>query len=209
MKFPEEYLDRNGYVLPGTSPDGKPADNCILYTTVAKILGYDFPEWGNMVRSCYLNKGLVARWPGNNYDQAQWDDYLAIAFGCIIWGKPTIAREILWYGVRHFGFYNTTLKFSFNAFLWRNIPVWPLMIAAAFPKMKYVMAPFLWLIAKSFKRPSLENSSGAQLQWLFLAGVYSLGFNWRIIQDKHSSVAMYNFFHTYYPPGHPFLETFK
>lgn len=209
MKFPEEYLDRNGYVLPGTSADGKPADNCIMYTTIAKLLGYDFPEWGNMVRSCYLKPGLVARWPGNNYDQAQWDDYLAIAVGCILWGDRSIARDILAYGATHFGFFNTDGKFKLSDFLFRNIPVWPLMIVAAFPKLKYLMAIPLYGIALSFKRPSLADSSAAQLQWLYLTGVYKLFPNWQIIQDKHSALVLADFFHTYYAEGHPFQRLKK
>lgn len=204
MYFSKDFLDRNDFVLPGPSPTGKPADNGILFTTIAYLIGFDFPAWSNkwdlMIYACYLKKGLIARWPGNNFDQSAWDDYLAIAVGCIHFKNKTIAREILLYGITHFGFYNTDGKLKFSDFLWRNIPIWPLMICAAFPILKYLMFIPLFVVKLFFKKPSLEDTSGTQLQWLYILGCNKLGFNFKNVDNE----TMKAVFSVYYHKDHPF-----
>ena len=143
--FPSDYLDIYGNVLPNPKCEDKPCDNGVLFTSIAKILGFDFPNYKEMIRSCYLEKGLIARWPGNNFDQAAWDDYLGVAVASICFNIKDIPSEILWYGIKHAFIFNTDGKLEGRDWLARNFPIWPLMIPAAFPMTKYLMYPVLWL----------------------------------------------------------------
>lgn len=205
MKFPEEWLDVNGLVLPQPN-NRQPCDNGVMFLSVAVLLGYDFPNYKELVRSCYLEKGLIARWPGNNYDQSAWDDYLAVATTCIFLKDTSIPREILWYGIRHLFVYNTDAKLEGRDFLLRNFPIWPLMMVAAFPFLKYPMYPLLWLVQKFFKDPfhliQIDDTSGFQLQWVYLLGCHLLGIDFPSYPLHHlyKPVA----FQRYYHKDHPF-----
>lgn len=206
MKVTDPFLDKFGFVLPQPKCEDKPCDNGILFTSVAVALEFDVPNYEELIKSCYLKKGLVARWPGNNFDQQQWDDYMAIAVACILRKNVEIPRDILRYGITHAFFFDTDGKLEGRDFLLRNFPIWPLMISAALPIAKYLMYPFLWLVQKFFKDPKqliLDNdTSGFQLQWLFLYGCALLGFNFKsflphIIHRKEA-------FLIYYHKDHPF-----
>lgn len=201
MIFPQEWIDENGMVMP--QPGNKPADNGVLYTGVAVVLDFSLlSSYGFIIRRCYLKRGLIARWPGNNFDQCAWDDYLGAAVGCLFQGQVTVPREILWYGLTHLFIYNTDGKLEFKDFLGRNLPIWPLMMAAAFPSLKYILYPSLWAVQAFFKTPSLNDTSGFQLQWLYLMGCKNLGFTFTKLaqHDKLLKEA----FKIYYHPEHPF-----
>ena len=200
MKFPESWLDQNGFVIP--QPSTKPADNGVLFTAVAKILGFDFPNYKDQVRSCYLKKGLMARWPKNDFDQAAWDDYMAVAVVSIKFGDVEIPREILWYGLTHAFIFNTDKKLRREDFLGRNVPVWPVMWAAAFPKLKYLFFPSIWFVQLFFGKPDLSDTSGFQLNWLYLIGANELGFKFKKLDDYERMRK--EAFKIYYHKEHPF-----
>jgi len=204
MNFPKEWLDYNGLVLPQPN-DGRPCDNGVMFTSVAVVLGYDFPNYKELVKECYLKPGLFARWKGNDYDQSAWDDYLAVATACIYLKETGIPRDILWYGITHAFIYDTDKKVEGRDFLLRNFPIWPLMMVAAFPFLKYPMYPLLWLVQKFFKDPfeliQQNDTSGFQLQWVYLLGCHLLGFNFNyLLHNLYKPVA----FHFYYHKNHPF-----
>ena len=120
-------------VLPQPKHEEKPCDNGVMFTSVAVLLDFDVPNYKELVRSCYLEPGLIARWPGNNYDQSAWDDYLAVAVASIKISETKIPMEILSYGIKHGFIYNTDGKLEGRDFLLRNFPIWPLMVCAALP----------------------------------------------------------------------------
>ena len=200
MIFPSNWLDANGLVMP--QPSDKPSDNGVLFTSVAKILGFNIPDYKEKIRSCYLKTGLVARWPKNNFYQSAWDDYMAVAVASIKFGITDIPREILWYGLKHAFFYNTDKKLEGKDFLGRNIPIWPMMLCAAFPKLKYLFYPYVWIVTKFQSEPNLNDTSGFQLQWLYLLGAKELGFNFEGY-DKHEKLRAEAFL-IYYHKEHPF-----
>jgi len=203
MKIPSQWLDQNGLVIP--QPSEKPADNGVLFTSIAVLLGFEVPDYEALVRSCYLKPGLVARWPGNNFDQAAWDDYLGVAVACIFRNEKKIPREILSYAIRHAFFFNTDGKLQDKDFLLRNFPIWPLMICAAFPIMRLPMWPLIWLVQSFFKYPNLNDTSGFQLQWVYLYGCALLGFNFKRmkIHEYKLKAALRIYYHT----KHPFNDT--
>jgi len=199
-KIPSEWLDKNGLVLP--QPSEKPADNGVLYTSVAVLLGFEVPNYEALVRSCFLKPGLLARWPGNNYDQCAWDDYLGVAAACIFRSETKIPRKILWYAITHAFIFNTDGKLESKDFLLRNFPIWPLMICAAFPFTRFIMWPLLWIVQAFFKYPNLNDSSGFQLQWIFLDACWLLGFNFK--RMKIHAQKLKAGLRVYYHKDHPF-----
>lgn len=204
MDFPASWLDKNKLVIP--QPHSDHSDNGVLFTSVAVLRGYNIPTYVGLVEGCFLENGLMARWPKNNFDQAAWDDYLGVAAASIKINNVSLPRSIFWYGVRHLGIYDTDGKLSSHDFLWRNVPVWPLMFAAAYPKIKYLMYPFLWLVQRFFKSPahliSVNDTSGFQLQWVFLKGCMLLGFTFEKFWEHEALLG--EAFLIYYHKEHPF-----
>jgi hypothetical protein len=200
-----KFLDVNGYITPQISNGGKPADNAILFESVAVLLGLNSSEYVNKVKSCYLKKGLVARWPGNDFDQVAYDDYLGIAAASIYLGEKSIPRDIMWYGLTHAFIFNTNGKITGDDFLIRHFHVWPLMLVAAFPILKYLMYPMLMLMTLFFSYPDMNDTSGFQLQWVYFKAMNKLGFSTEIyrVHELYRKKA----FLIYYDKDHPFNKT--
>jgi hypothetical protein len=206
MIIKDPYLDINGLVLPSPRTEDKPSDNGILFTSIAVVLEFEVPDYVQKVRECFLEPGLMARWKGNNFDNIAWDDYLAVAVASIYIKEKGLARDILWYGLKHFFVYNTNGKLEAKDFLLRNIPIWPLIAVSAYPILKYPMYPLMWLVQKFFKDPYKliqdNDTSGFQLQWLFLYGCSMLGFMFESFIPH--VLARPEAFKIYYSPDHPF-----
>jgi hypothetical protein len=204
MDFPASWLDKHSLVKPQI--DSTHTDNGVYFTSVAVLLGFHIPAYRIKVRSCFIVPGLMARWPENNYDNCAWDDYLGVAAACIKLKEVKIPCEILRYGLLHLGFYNTDGKLTKDDFLWRNFPIWPLMFAAAFPRLKFLAYPFLYLVSRFFKSPEelirVNDTSGFQLQWVFLEGCDLLGY--RFGGHAEHFYLLSRAFKIYYHSEHPF-----
>jgi len=195
-----KWLDINGFVKP--QPSEKPSDNGVLFSAVAIVLGFQVDNYPALVKSCFLEIGLLARWPKNNFDQAAWDDYLGAAVGSLYLGDTEVPRALLWYGVKHGFIYNTDGKLEGKDWLLRNIPIWGLMFAAAFPKLKLLAYPALYFTQLFFSTPNLNDTSAIQLQWMFLKGAEKLGFRFQKL-DEHESIIK-EALKIYYHADHPF-----
>jgi len=171
LKNIQDWIDLNGLVKPRWSWSS--SGNGLLYSSIARILGFNFAF---NIRSCMKEPGLLMRTPDNSFGQQSWDDYLGVACLCIHDGITDIPKEILKYGVKHGFFFNNIGPFSFKAFLGRFPQVWALMWIAAYPWLKWPMYPVLWAIQCTF-RFDLDDTSGYQLEWLFLRTCSKLGFN--------------------------------
>jgi hypothetical protein len=209
--FDVRFVDKFGFITPQPVTEDKPADNAVLFLSVASILGYEITKetYKSKVRECYLKKGLVARWPGNNFDQSAWDDYLGIAVASIIYGDTEIPREVLSYAFDHVFFFNTDGKLQFKDFLGRHVHVWLLMFAAAYPDIQWMLKPLLKLCVRFFDEPVkllFENdSSGYQLQFVYLFGLHKLGIKTDVF-DEHTDY-LWRAFELYYHKEHPFNKT--
>jgi hypothetical protein len=205
--FDQTFLDRYGFVLPQPSSEGKPADNAVLFTAVAHIFGFEIaPNIILKIRQCELKPGLIARWPNNNFDQATWDDYLAIAVLSIVKGEKKLPRDILWYGATHWGIFNTDDKLQFQDLLIRHVHVWPMMVTAAYPWMKFITHPMIRFFTRFFNKPNLNDTSSIQLQWLYLYGALMSGvegLNQKYIE--HVEI-LPQAFKVYYHKEHPFNQ---
>ncbi len=207
MKIKDPFLDVNGLVLPNPKTEEKPSDNGLFFTSISVLLGFDSSEYKSLVRQNYLETGLLARWKGNDFDQMAWDCYLGVAAACIKLGIKDIPREILWYGITHLFVFNTDKKHEGKDHLWRNLPIWPLMIVAAFPFLRLLMYPLIWLVQCFFEDPQkmLERNytNGIQLQWVYLIGADLLGFRFKST-ELHNHELMKKAFNIYYSKDHPF-----
>lgn len=208
MKITDPFLDVNGLVLPDPKHEEKPSDNGVYFTSVSALLNFEVPDYEKKIRECYLKTGLVARWKGNNFDNCAWDDYLGIAAASIKLKQTSIPREILWYGIwLNFFIYNTNGKLEGKDWLLRNIPIWPIMICAAFPLLRLPMRPVLWAVQKFFDRPDdliyVGDGSGFQLQWVYLEACHLMGIEFKSYQRHkqllHIALRMY-----YKDLTHPF-----
>lgn len=138
------YIDGNGLVTPNLAPvpPARGSDNGVCFTSEYYIylkLNNEIKdlreetlmcaEYGNKIVSCMLEAGLVSRAPGDKGVQPP-DDYLAIMAACSQLSHPTIAEDILDYGLKHKGSYNNTNPgiWTKESFLWRQ----PQLIAAAY-----------------------------------------------------------------------------
>lgn len=206
MKIEDPFLDINGLVLPNPRYDDKPADNGILYTSVSVLLDFEVSDYEQLVRDCYLDMGLIARWKGNDFDQSAWDDYLGCAAACVKLKNTKIPREILHYGLCHFFVYNTDGKLEFKDLLLRNAPIWPILFAAAYPSLKFLTYPISWLIQKTFTSPSdllaRNDTSALQLQWIFLEACFLNGMYFKLYTDHLKYLPQA--FKIYYSKDHPF-----
>ncbi len=202
MKIEDPFLDTNGLVLPNPKSEEKPSDNGVFFTSIAKFLGFDIPNYKELIRECYLFPGLIARWKGNNWDNCAWDDYLGIAATCVKFEVTDIPREILSYGIKHFFFYNTNGKLEGKDFLGRNLPIWPIMFCAGFPKLKFLAYPACWAVQLFFKTPDLSDTSGIQLQWIYLKACECLGFKFKKLKEHEDIIK--EAFKIYYSKDHPF-----
>lgn len=200
--FDPNWLDVNGFIMP--QPSEKPSDNGVLFSAVAIVLGYQIDNYASLVKSCFLEDGLMARWPKNNFDQAAWDDYLGVAVASIYLKNTELPRSILWYGLKHGLVYNTDRKLEGKDWLLRNIPIWGLMFAAAFPKLKLLAYPLIAATQYFFNTPNLSDTSAIQLQWMFLKGAEKLGFRFQKL-DEHEKI-IEDAMKIYYHKDHPFNQ---
>lgn len=203
----KDYTDPNGLIKPHKT-DGE-SDNGVLFTSVAQILS-NTTLYEQSIQNCYLETGLLNRKPkGKESQQEQWDDLLGRAVRCIQSGNTHEPKQILYFGLKHFGFYNTDNKLEGKDFLFRFVFVFMLLFAGAFPKLKgLVKAPLVWFI-NSFKCDSVNDTSGLQLQWLVTVG-YDLLFKsttesyWKLKLLMITGKKLSDVFSVYYTPGHPF-----
>lgn len=202
MKFDPRYIDKNGLVYPRLPIEDKPADNGILFMCVAVILGFKEFDFRKLINETFLEPGLIPRWKGNNFDQSAWDDYLAVAAICAIYGEKEIPKTILKYGIKHFFKFDTDGKKEGRDFLGRSIHVWFLMFCAAYPKLKYLMFLPLWLTTLFFRDAQLKDTSAFQLQWIFYKGCEALGFKFKGL--KGHEILRKAAFRIYYDAEHPF-----
>ena len=204
----QNWLNPDGYVMPNAGSGN--AGNQILYSSVrialCDALGetIDRAWFSILIKRCFKKPGLLMRTPTNDYGNETFDDYLGVAVASIIAGEKSIPRKILRYGLFHVGFYNNIGPFTIKAWLGRSVQVWALMVCAAFPWMRHLLKPLLWVIATFFTQLDLSDASGSQLAWMFLYGCKKLGYEF-----KPYAKSLLNFSGTsqsYYGMGHPFIS---
>lgn len=201
------YVDSDGLVRPNTTD--LDSDNGVLFTSVAQILSHtNFLQ--PAIDKCYEAPGLLARKPASNpSSQEQFDDVMGRAISGIVLGNTKECREILWYGITHFGFYNTDNNLQGKDFLFRFVFTFLYVFCAAFPKLKWLVYPFLLLYVQFMNPSDLTQTSPLQLQWLSALGnefLYGVGCydSWYNRYKKNTGAKLSAIFSGYYNAEHPF-----
>lgn len=210
MKFPPEYLDINGLVKPQVTWTN--SGNGLCYTGTALVLGFNIDFYKVLIRSCYYYPGCLMRTPHGDFGQESYDDYLGTAAGCIAIGETQIPREILKHGLLNFFIFKTVPGTTINdyakAWLGRFPQVWLLMFAAAFPKLKWLVAPAI-LGMCYFLKGNIEDQSGTILQYLIQKSAQTLYhtdyFLFRWISRNGFDLKK-DIFGKYFNIGHPFIS---
>lgn len=202
-----QYTDVNGLIKPQASWND--SGNGIYFSAIANMVAvmndWEQPlDYTNLVQSCMPTKGLLQRNPEDTYGQEQTDDYLGVILGCILARNNGPLKDILWYGVKHFFVFNNDGKLEFKDWLGRFVQVWVLMTAAAFPWIKYLFYPVLYL-TRIFFHPVKNDDSGNILQFVFLYSLeqlYNIDFTsgWLLEMEPDT---MKTTFSRYFSPEHP------
>lgn len=196
MKLDERFIDKNGMVKPQKNWDH--SGNGILYSSIAKILGFDFDY---NIENCKIRDGLYMRTPDNAFGNQSWDDYLGIAAFAIHTNDTKIPRQVLMYGLTHFFIFNTDQKLEAKDFLGRFIQLWSLMFVAAFPKIRKVFYPILYFVQLTFDL-NPHDSSAYQLEWLYLKSCDQVGIKFNRYYNAKANLG--TVFKAYYDSEHPF-----
>ena len=207
------WLDENLFVK--CWPFWKSSGNGIAYTSIFMLLGdpdqmgiLSIPGFVSVVGTC-SNGGCLRRTPDNKFGQESYDDYLFLFAALIKLKRPALAKDIMWYGVRHLGFYNTTGSFTWSAWLWRFPHVFMLGWCAAYPWLRWIfMYPLLFVMMFILRgMPKPEDQSGTQLAWGFYTAVRLL-FN---LGPCEIDTDMATIMTPYYSqnPEHPFIQRWR
>ena len=138
----KHYTDKYGLIQPSTRDGaGETSHNGLRFTAEALVA---FNNHGKLSReykyaflkaifSCQSMAGLYNRYPGANQLQESVDDLCGVGLSSFILRRNYLAREILHYGRRNFGFFNNenpgsifrlnSWKINWSAFLWRQVQV--------------------------------------------------------------------------------------
>lgn len=197
----EEWIDTNGLIKP--QAHWNDSGNGILYTAVYLALTNfkEFPLFKLPVQACVWD-GLLYRTPAKQFGQEQWDNYLGLAAIYFFTRDRAAARKCIWYGIKHFGLYDTDGLSESKDWLWRFPQVWVLMWLAAFPWLKLLIFPVGWLTGR-FMKPDRVDGSGTQLAWLYhftFASAYGSEPDEKM-KEIHAQFKLTS--REYYSEGHP------
>lgn len=177
------WVDGNGLVSCVPSQGVmRSSDNGVMFTSEYFIYlqkNYElnkFDSWiyDNLMRSCMLTPGLLARAPGD-MGQSPPDDMIAVAAACSQLCIPDLAREILKYGFTHKGSFNNAnpTVWTKESFLWRQPQLLAALLAAARMGQNN---PLVWVlnlyaalvIAVAGKGVDPQNTDARRLSWLLI-----------------------------------------
>lgn len=154
------FLDASGLVSPNPcSPTAENASNNGIaysgeYVTLLALTNQlaAVPRYISVMTNCEVPgySGLMQRSPSNNRDSQSVDDYYGLLCGLYFTGVYPFARDILKYGLKHFGSFNNLNpgNFTFQSMLWRQPQLLAMNLWSAYPGnklIKLLMFPFtLW-----------------------------------------------------------------
>jgi hypothetical protein len=219
------YIDKNGLVSPhALTPLGASytaSGNGLCYTgeyycllAETKTLEIqDRIDFQDKVRAQCSVQGRLQRSAGDTTEEGP-DDYYGVAAGCSATGNCLLANDILSYGLRHFGSYSMSGKWSWTSFLWRQPQLFFALNCAA-----RIRHPLLWpfaaysalVIATScmFAKPLQQDSW--RLNWLLIQATAPVSLLCRLaskiwlrrLHKRYGNPGMANATAGYYEAGHP------
>lgn len=186
------YRDVNGYVCPApTDPTkGRQCDNSTMFTSESAIIEQklsisteeDKNDWQRLINMSTVVSGLTVRYPKDTSTDAP-DNLYAILAASEVLGRPEVAKSILDYGKRNFGFYttdnpnhikNAVGKVDWANFQWRQLQMLFAMYTASdtYKWYKFWLWPlnfytFLCILTANSK-PTPGQADPWRLSWLLI-----------------------------------------
>ena len=230
------YTNIDGYISGSPVQGlGRTNDNAILFTALYYITlkdrGEDVPEdrakVASLVSGCLVG-GVLVRYPGDTSIDDSYDNYIALAALCVVYGLHWIGFKVFFHGLTHFGYYNVSGTFSFRAVMWRFfyslVPAMTqslvlgllqaLLYAGLFvtnrvsPWILFMFLPeFLagLTIAVSNRNEELGNSDGRKNTWLLIKAMQYSAFGqagaaiwWNRLRKKYGDGGIRNLFLVYF-----------
>lgn len=200
----ESWTDKNDFIKPRKYWDS--SGNGILYSCIAEILMGDESFTSDYIM-CFYKEGCFMRTPKNEFGQESFDDYLGFAVRCIMLNRPYYSLQIMIYAWEH-AFVMWNEGPLSKAWLGRFPHVWCFMFAAAWPSFKWLVHLPLFIV-QILQKPPVNDSSGTQLQWLFMVAYRKLYGENKTFRKWKSQVDMIAAFANYYDADHPFQQLIK
>lgn len=140
------YINKDGYANPfPVNPDsGRGCDNSTMFTSEMYIIlqkqgiatELDKDKWESLISNCMQEPGLLARYPKAFSELDSPDNMVAVLAASKVLERPQVAKEMLLYGLKHFGNFNNPNpgKFTFPSMLWRQLQLVAASVSSAFPR---------------------------------------------------------------------------
>lgn len=138
----KNYIDGNDLVAPNLVEPGtiRASDNGTMFTSEYYIMlserkelqQTDAEAWEQTIRKCMKEPGLTVRAPGDLAIDAP-DNIVAILAAAKVLNRPSVAKDMLDYGIKHKGFYdpNPSSSINWSSFQWRQIQLVFAMLCAS------------------------------------------------------------------------------
>lgn len=228
----EPFKEGSGLIAPYPNREHqfRTCDNGVMYASEYYILlakhgqltEKDKEEYRDLMVSCMIEPGLVARAPGDRGDEAP-DDYHGLFAGITVLGLKELGKEVLSYGLKHKGSFNPREpnKWTPESFLFRQ----PQLLAMAYcatGDIPFYARPLLWYSALIIVTGCLgtppSDSDARRLGWHLIQAVK--GFSWlcrqaekvwtsRLFKDYPDGMrGVAKIYYSPGPPEHPFRKYF-
>lgn len=179
----KQYIDKNGLVCPNpVEPDViRGSDNGTAFTSEYycmlvdnnQLLDSDPLAWETVIRSCMRTPGLTVRAPGDLVIDAP-DNIVAILGAAKRLNVPSVAKDMLSYGIRHLGVYDPQPEgtpWNWSAFQFRQVQLVFAMLCASntYKWYKFWYWPLalytaLVILVSCYKTPT-EDTDSRRLCW--------------------------------------------
>jgi len=199
------YLDKYGMVTVNSVPREPYADNSengLLFTAQAMyaLKQNDLPQEFNfkqLFNDCFID-GVLYRSAEPHPKPDSHDNYTAVALGSLFEKNTESPRKLLWSLIKHFGVVKGEIFLRFPQ-------VWLLLIGAAFPILRWLLLPAMYILYMTVQ-PNQKNDGGdIQLKLTITAYLdilypeLNLFEKWKSNLCKH----LYVYLEEYYGDHHP------
>lgn len=176
-KIFDNYVDVNRLVAPyPCNFFTRASDNGVMFTAELLILlklrgeldANTQQYYVENIKKCFLEPGLISRAP-NDRGQSPPDDHFALGAMGVILGYHDICKDILSYGLKHFGSFNNENpgKWTSKSFLWRMPQLLACIIAGAGKKVPLILCIYSALVLLfSCRKVEPNKSDERRLAWL-------------------------------------------
>lgn len=227
------FIDGNGLVTPNQY-DGqwkRGSDNGVMFTSeyyihlkeAGELTEADLVGYQQVIESCSVEPGLVARAPGKQQGGPPPDDLYAIASASKVLGLPHVAGAVARYGVEHNWVFNADRPGNphwgqgrdFEAWLGRQLPlICALRAAADLPVAGWLRLATAAVIATSCLGVKTENTDARRLAYHLVRAVEGSGgildwackVWWNRLRSDYGDEGMRGVALLYYQGSHPFKK---